>query len=333
VTGVPGLKVGHATHTAARTGVTVLLPDEPATAAVHVSGGAPATRETDLLEPGNLVERVDAIVLSGGSAFGLSAADGVMTWLAERGRGFPVGEARVPIVPAACLFDLLNGGDKTALGGHPSLYPALGYAACEAAAEIPAVGSVGAGTGATTADLKGGFGMADIVLPDAARVAAFAAVNAVGRVTLGATPYFRAAPFERDGEFGGLGLPYPTPPDAAEVASKHPTRPQTGTTICVVATDYDLTRAEAKRLAVAAHDGIAHAVFPAHTPFDGDAVFALATGRRALADRPGGLRALCAAATVALARAIARGVYAAEPSPGDRVPTWRERYGSARHAT
>jgi L-aminopeptidase/D-esterase-like protein len=333
VTGVPGLKVGHETHAAAKTGVTVFLPDAPVIAAVHVSGGAPATRETDLLEPGNLVERVDAIVLSGGSAFGLSAADGVMAWLAERGRGFPVGDVRVPIVPAACLFDLLNGGDKPGLDSHPSFYPALGRAACEAAVEVPAVGSVGAGTGATTADLKGGFGMAEAMLPDGGRVTAFAAVNAVGRVTLGATPHFRAAPFERDDELGGLGFPPSMPPDAAEIVSKRPTRPQAGTTICVVATDYGLTRSEAKRLAIAAHDGIALAVFPAHTPSDGDAVFALATGRRQLADRPGGLHALCAAATATLARAIARGVHAAEPSPGDRLPTWRERYGGARHAT
>jgi L-aminopeptidase/D-esterase-like protein len=327
VTAVPGLRVGHATDPLAKTGVTVFLPDEPAIAAVHVAGGAPATRETDLLEPGNLVERVDAVVLSGGSAFGLSAADGVMAWLAERGRGFPVGEVRVPIAPAASLFDLLNGGDKAGLRQHPSLYPELGRTACDAATATPASGSVGAGAGATTADLKGGFGVAGAVLPDGATVAAFAAVNSVGRVTFGESPWFRAAPFEREGEFGGLGLPSPVPADVAEVVTKRPALPRAGTTICLVATDYDLTRSEAKRLAMAAHDGIALAVFPAHTPLDGDAVFALATGRRSLAERPAGLRDLCAAATAALARAIARGVYAAEPAAGDRWPTWRERYG------
>ena len=326
---LPGLSVGHATDTTAKTGVTIFLPDEPAVAAVHVAGGAPASRETDLLRPGNTVERVDAIVLSGGSAFGLAAADGVMRWLATHGRGFAVGGLRVPIVPAASLFDLANGGDKTrlaALGGL-SLYPALGVAACEAASGTPASGSVGAGTGATTADLKGGFGMAATVLESGARVAAFVAVNPVGRVTLGATPHFRAAPFEVDGEFGGLGLPSPLPPDAAAIVTKGSIEPQASTTLAIVATDCALTRAEAKRLAIAAHDGIALAIFPAHTPFDGDTVFALSTGARELSDGPRGLLDLGAAAAATLARAIARAVYAATPAPGDRVPTWRERYG------
>jgi L-aminopeptidase/D-esterase-like protein len=327
VTFVPGLRVGHATDATVKTGVTVFLADQPAIAAVHVAGGAPASRETDLLRPGNLVSRVDAIVLSGGSAFGLSTADGVMAWLAEHGRGYAVGEARVPIVPGACLFDLLNGGAKPATRALGSFYAGLGRAACEAASEAPALGSVGAGTGATTADLKGGFGMAGMVLPDGATVGAFAAVNAVGRVTVGSSPYFRAAAFERDGEFGGLGLPVPLPPDAVEIVVKRRFEAQTSTTLCLVATDCDLTSGEAHRLAVAAHDGFALAVFPAHTPFDGDTVFTLATGRRPLEDGPRTLLALCAAATEAVARAISRAVHAAEPSPGDIVPTWRERYG------
>ncbi len=326
---LPGLSVGHATDTAAKTGVTVFLPDEPAVAAVHVAGGAPASRETDLLRPGNTIERVDAIVLSGGSAFGLAAADGVTQWLAARGRGFAVGDIRVPIVPAASLFDLANGGDKSLIApAHgQSIYPALAIAACEAAGGTPAVGSVGAGTGATTADLKGGFGMAEAALEDGARVVAFVAVNAVGRVTLGATPHFRAAPFEMDGEFGDVGLPASLPPDAAAVVTKRSVAPQASTTLAVVATDCALTRAEAKRLAIAAHDGIALAIFPAHTPFDGDTVFALSTGARDLSGGPRGLLTLSAAAAATLARAIARAVYAATPAAGDRVPTWRERYG------
>jgi L-aminopeptidase/D-esterase-like protein len=325
---VPGLRVGHATDASAKTGVTVFLADEPAIAAVRVSGGAPASRETDLLRPGNLVERVDAVVLSGGSAFGLSAADGVMAWLAEHGRGYQVGEARVPIVPGACLFDLLNRGGKPASPALGPFYAGLGRAACEAVSDAPAIGSVGAGTGATTADLKGGFGMAATILPGGATVGAFAAVNAIGRVTVGSSPHFRAAAFERDGEFGGLGLPAALPPDAAETVTKRRFEAQASTTLCVVATDCDLTSGEAHRLAVAAHDGIALAVFPAHTPFDGDAVFTLATGRRPLNDRSRGLLALCAAATQVLARAIARAVYAADPAPGDLLPTWRERYGN-----
>jgi L-aminopeptidase/D-esterase-like protein len=282
VTSVPGLAIGHASDEPAKTGVTVFMPDAPAIAAVHVSGGAPATRETDLLTPGNTVERVDAIVLSGGSAFGLAAAEGVVQWLAAHGRGFRVGAFHVPIVPAASLFDLGNGGDKSALApaSFASFYAALGAAACEEAVAKAASGSVGAGTGATIADLKGGFGAARLTLAEGTRVAAFVAVNAVGRVTLGTSPYFRAAPFEIDAEFGGLGLPAALPADAAAPVMKQAAA-HASTTLVVVATDASLTRPEAKRMAIAAHDGIALAIYPAHTPFDGDAVFALATGRRA----------------------------------------------------
>lgn len=329
---IDGLAVGHATDPLAKTGVTAFLPDAPAVAAVHVSGGAPASRETDLLRPENTVERVDAIVLSGGSAFGLAAADGAMEWLAARGRGFAVGPVRVPIVPAASLFDLLNGGDKSSLapesGRH--LYRDLGVAACEAAGDTLPLGSVGAGAGATTADLKGGFGAAKTVLPDGTSVAAFVAVNAVGRVTLGTTPHFRAASFEEQAEFGGLGYPAAIPADAAALVTKGTIEPHASTTLAVVATDGVLSRAEAKRLAIAAHDGIALAVFPAHTPFDGDTVFAVSTARRPLADGSRGLVPLCAAATTTLARAIARAVYEATPAPADRLPTWRERYRDGR---
>ncbi len=329
MTSLPGLSIGHASDDARKSGVTVFIAEEPAIAAVHVAGGAPASRETDLLRPGNLVECVDAVVLTGGSAFGLAAADGAMEWLAARGRGFAVAGTHVPIVPAAALFDLANGGDKSRLESTSarSTYHALAHAACEAARADTAVGTVGAGTGATTADLKGGFGAADTVLVNGGRVAAFVAVNPVGRVTLGGTPHFRAAPFERDGEFGGRGLPSPLPPDADAVVTKGPAEPGANTTLAVIATDCALTRSEARRLAMAAHDGMALAIFPAHTPFDGDTVFALATGRRQGALAPRDLLALCAAATTSLARAIARAVYAAEPAPGDRLPTWRERYG------
>ncbi len=324
----PGLSVGHATDPAMKSGVTVFLPDEPAIAAVHVSGGAPASRETDLLRPENSVGRVDAIMLSGGSAFGLAAAEGAMDWLVAHGRGLVVGSARVPIVPGASLFDLLNGGDKP----HDlfSTYRALGNARLRC--RWPTTwrsARVGAGAGATTADLKGGFGRAETVLGDGSRVASFVAVNAVGRVTLGSTPHFRAAPFERDAEFGGLGLPEALPPDAAAIATKVPLEPGASTTLAVVVTDCALSRAEAKRLAIAAQDGIALAVFPAHTPFDGDTVFALSTGRsEPLGDRRV-LALLGAAAAETLARAIARAVYAATPATGDRMPTWRERYGGS----
>ncbi len=328
----PGLKVGHATNAKLKSGATAFLPDAPAVAAVHVAGAAPASRETDLLRPENTVERVDAVVFSGGSVFGLAAADGAAEWLAERGRGFVAGSVRVPIVVGASLFDLTNGGDKSILvpSSARSAYHALGLAACHAADDAVAMGSVGAATGATTADLKGGFGAAETMLDDGSRVTAFAAVNAVGRVTLGDTPHFRAAPYEKDGEFGGLGLPSPLPAEADAVVTKSLGEPQTNTTLAVIATDRALTRAEAKGVAIAAHDGLALAIFPAHTPFDGDAVFVLATGTSgADSGGPDGLTALCAAATTTLARAVARGVYAAVAAPGDPVPTWRRRYGAA----
>lgn len=321
----PGLSVGHATDADMKSGTTVILPDRPAVAAVQVMGGAPASREAAALSPENSVEHIDAIVLTGGSAFGLAAADGAMDWLAAHGRGFDVGGRRVPIAPAAALFDLNNGGAKPA--DLASAYRALGRKACEAAsgADIP-VGSVGAGAGATTAGLKGGFGAAERVLSDGSRVAAFVAVNAVGCVTLGRTPHFRAAPFERDGEFGGLGLPASLPPDAGEAITKTPRQPGGNTTLAVIVTDCALTRAQAKRLAITAHDGMALAIYPAHTPFDGDTVFALSTGARELGGGPSGLAPICSAAVAALARAIAIAVHAATPAGNDRFPTWRERY-------
>ena len=331
MTPFPGLRVGHATDARLRSGVTVFIPDAPAVAAVHVAGGAPATRETDLLRPGTLVETVDAIVLSGGSAFGLAAADGAMAALAAAGRGFAVADVRVPIVPAACLFDLANGGDKSSLppASDANPYRELGLTACAAATPEFGIGSVGAGTGATTADLKGGFGAAQTVVAGGARLAAFVAVNAVGRVTLGDTPHFRAAPFEVDGEFGGLGLPQSLPADAAEAVVKGAAAPRLNTTLAVVVTNAALDCADAQRLAIAAHDGMALAIYPAHTPFDGDTVFTMATGSHELAERAPDLAALCAAATATLARAIAVAVYAASSTPDDRVPTWRQRHCAA----
>ncbi|HSG95324.1 MAG TPA: P1 family peptidase, partial [Afifellaceae bacterium] len=284
-----GILIGHAADDALKSGVTVILPDKPAIAGVHVAGGGPGTRETDLLRPESTIERADAIVLAGGSAFGLAAADSVTAWLAGKGRGYRVGSAHVPIVPAAILFDLLNGGDKRTIPGMGddkarSPYFDLGWQACEAAAPETGQGTLGAGTGATTADLKGGFGAASDSLTGGAIVAALAAVNAAGSVTFGDGPHFRAAPFERDGEFGGLGVPARLPPSGD--LTKLDARPRANTTLAVIATDLSLTKAQARRLAIAAHDGIALAVYPAHTPLDGDTVFALSTGEKPLAGDP-----------------------------------------------
>jgi L-aminopeptidase/D-esterase-like protein len=327
ITDVAGLRVGNASDARIRTGVTVLTADAPFTAAVHVMGGAPGTRETDLLAPDKLVQQADAIVLAGGSAFGLDAASGVMAALRADGRGYAVGASggavlRVPIVPAAILFDLANGGAKD---WDDSPYPALGRAAYTAAGERFALGSEGAGTGATTSTVKGGLGSASLRVRGFT-VGALAAVNAVGSPLVGAGPQFWAAPFEIGDEFGGLGPG--TPPDPAALPPvKHRARPGEATTIAIVATDAALTQAEAQRMATAAHDGLARALVPAHTPLDGDLVFAVATGARPLADPVGDALALGHAAATCLARAIARGVYEATPAKGDPRPAWRAAFG------
>jgi L-aminopeptidase/D-esterase-like protein len=325
LTDVAGLKVGNADDATLKSGATVVLCEEPTIASAHVMGGAPGTRETDLLAPDQTIERVDAIVLSGGSAFGLDAASGVVTGLAAAGRGFAIGEARVPIVPGAILFDLLNGGDKN--WGPDNPYRRLGHEALDAASNTFALGSVGAGAGATTANLKGGLGSASARLANGATVAALAAVNAVGQATIGDGAHFWAAPFEAGEEFGGRGMPSPLPRDATALRSKGGSAAGQNTTTAIVATDLALTKAQAKRIAVMAHDGFARALWPSHTPFDGDIVFCLATGRVPLGEAPSAMIELGAAAASCMARAIARGVYEAAPAAGDLLPTWRQKFG------
>lgn len=323
ISDVPGLRVGNAQDAGLRSGVTVLTADRPFTAAVHIMGGAPGTRETDLLAPDRLVQEVDALVLSGGSAFGLAACDGVMAGLADAGRGFPVGPVRVPIVPGAILFDLLNGGDK-AWTANP--YPGLGRQALDVAAQDFALGTAGAGYGATTGSGKGGLGSASAVLSSGVTVGALVAVNALGSATVGDGPWFWAAPWEMGDEFGGLGLPPVFPASAEPVAMK---RRGEATTIAIVATDAALTQAQALRLATAAQDGMARALVPSHTPFDGDLVFTAATGARVLTDPPGDTFALGHAAACVLARAIARAVFLARPDARDLHPAWASRHRRA----
>jgi len=316
ITDVPGLKVGNAADATVCSGISVLLSERPFVAAVDVRGGATGTRETEAIGLAGTVEEAHAIVLAGGSAFGLAAACGVQAWLAMRGIGFSVGGARVPIVPAAILFDLLNGGDK-AWGDQPP-YEAMGRAACQAASVACPVGSVGAGFGATTATLRGGLGTASSALDGGGIVGALAAVNPLGSVTVGAGPHFWAAPFERDGEFGGLGLPHPWPTDGLDVRLKgavgHAGIAQ-NTTIAIVATNARLSKREAHRLAVMAQTGLARSIYPVHTPLDGDVVFAVATGEAAFDSSHGALARLGAIAANTLARAVARGVYAADATP------------------
>jgi len=322
ITDIAGIRVGHAHDGRLASGTTAILFDEAVVASIDVRGGGPGTRETDLLDPERTVEGIDALVLSGGSAFGLDAAAGVVARLAETGRGFAVGEARIPIVPAAILFDLLNGGDKD-WGRYPP-YRELGYAAACAAAKDFALGSVGAGLGTTTANLKGGLGSASaLVAGTRATVGALAVVNAFGRVTVGDGPWFWASPFEVGAEFGGLGFPGAMPDDAFE----WPRKAQAGanTTLAVVATDARLSKAQARRLAVMAQDGLSRAIHPVHTPLDGDVVFAVATGRVPLSDTVGDLARIGDAAARVLARAVAIGVY--EATSTSWPPTWRDVYG------
>lgn len=327
LTDVPGLRVGHAHEMRLASGVTVVLFDEPALAGVAVVGGGPAGRDQECLEPDRTVDRIDALALSGGSGFGLDAASGVQAWLRERGRGLEVGATRVPIVPSAVLFDLLNGGDKD-WGRYPP-YRELGYAACRAAhASLGgfALGSVGAGCGATTVNLKGGIGSASAGLPSGHTVAALAAVNAVGSAVLGQGPWFWAAPFEVEGEFGGHGWPDRLAP--GHLAPIWKGGSVSSTTLAVVATDAILDKGQAKRLATIASTGLAKALRLSHAAMDGDTVFAASTLRRPLEPGPATFTALALAASDCVARAVARGVYEAARLDADMpVQSWRDLHG------
>ncbi len=324
ITDVAGLRVGQADDARLKSGVTAILCDRLNVAAVQVLGGAPGTRETDLLEPHNAVDGVNAIVFSGGSAFGLDAASGVQARLREQGVGVEVRGQHIPIVPSAIIFDLTNGGDKD-WGRYPP-YRELGYEAAGSASEEFVLGSAGAGAGALVSGLKGGVGSASLVLDNGITVAALAVVNSVGSVTVGENRHFWAAPFEIGREFGGLGLPSRIPPEATEVRLKF-REPEAGaaTIVAVIATDAVMTKAAAKRLAICAHDGFARAVWPTHTPYDGDLVFALATGAAGKEVEVPALPEFFAAAASTMARAIARGVYSATPAENDYYPCWSQR--------
>lgn len=325
ITDVAGLRVGHASDELHKTGVTVLVGDRPFTASVDVMGGAPGTRETDLLAPDKVVDAVDALVLAGGSAFGLDAAAGVTDMLRKQGRGFPVGPVTVPIVPAAIIFDLLSGGQ---IDPDTNPYRVLGCQALASAQRQFAIGTAGAGTGATTANLKGGLGSASIVLDSGHTIGALVVANPHGSAVVPSTGQFWAAPFEVDDEFGGRGVCIDPDPLLVPVSEKlNAFNAKANTTIAIVATDAVLTKAQARRLAVSAQDGMARALFPSHTPFDGDLIFSVATCAIALSDEVADTMMLGHAASLCVARAIARGVYSASASRGDILPTWMERWG------
>lgn len=314
ITDVAGIKIGQAHDEQVRTGVTVILPDERAACGVDVRGGGPGTRETDAVQPHTLVDAVDAIVLSGGSSYGLGAADGVAGALGARRRGFELfpdpGIPVSPVVPSAILYDLANGGDK-AWGDIPP-YAALGRKALLAAGTDVREGRAGAGYGASAGSLPGGIGTASIVTDDGYTVGAIVAVNCFGSVQVPGSDAYWAAPFEVDGEFGGVPLPFHAFDAEDWGAAKFNPAAGTNTTIACVATNAELDTADCKRLAQMASAGFARAIRPVFTPLDGDTVFALATGEKTLADpaaftlsRLGSLAADC------LTRAIAKGVYAA----------------------
>nr|WP_253720837.1 P1 family peptidase [Bdellovibrio bacteriovorus] len=332
ITDVDSIRVGQAEDQKAWSGVSVILFDNPAVAAVDVRGGAPGTRDTDALNPSCLVDRVDAIVLSGGSVFGLGASSAVTDTLASRGIGFPIGPARAPIVPSAVLFDLLNGGDKG--WGDKSPYWNLGRSALDAASLDFKLGCAGAGFGAKAGPFKGGLGSASSVSGDGLQIGAIVAVNCVGTAVMPGQSSFWAWPFEQANEMGGQ--PIPTAPidfnSAAEAWTGSPLDSLTNqagenTTIGVVATNARLTKAEAQRVAIMAQDGYARSIRPVHTPFDGDTVFAASTGtwgadiqeRADLVNRIGLVAADC------LARAVARGVY--EATALGALPAYRDVHG------
>jgi L-aminopeptidase/D-esterase-like protein len=335
LTDIAGLQVGHYTDLAAVSGVTVVVAPEGAVGAVDVRGAAPGTRETDLLQPENLVERVQAVVLAGGSVYGLAAADGVVRWLAEKGWGFPLTKGQVaPIVPAAVLYDLGRGADF-----NPPITGEWGRRACEAATDAaPTEGCVGAGTGARCGTLKGGLGTASQSLASGITVAALVAVNAFGSAVDPASGALWEARLVAGTELDHLANRRVVPPS--------PEPPEGGhhTTLAVVATDADLDKSQALKVAQMAHDGLARALRPAHTLFDGDTVFCLATGRQALSRTPGffggaataqALSEVGQAAADCLGRAIVRGVLTAVSMAGltafadlpQRAPTDRSAPG------
>ena len=323
ITDISGFLVGNSTDNHIKSGATVFYGERPFDAAVHVMGGAPGTRETDLLSPDRLVKKVDSLVLSGGSAFGLDAATGVGDVLSRRGRGFPVGDVRVPIIPSAILFDLLNGGQK---GWTSNPYANLGKEALGNAAVDFQIGSVGAGTGATTNNLKGGLGTASIKLDSGYTVGALIAVNSLGSTTQYDERTFWASFWEFGDEFGGLGTTTEIKPGWTPSLQEGNSENFGNTTIGIVATDAKLDQAQLTRIAVAAHDGIARAIVPAHTIFDGDLLFAATSGTKEIADPDAVVFEISDAAAKTVSRAIARGVYNATPDENDTLPTWKEKF-------
>ena len=322
ISDVKGILVGNSENQFVNTGTTVLTSEEPFISSYKVLGGAPGTRETDLLEPDKLVEKIDAIVLSGGSALGLEAASEVANQLRKDNRGYPVGDQRVPIVPSAIIFDLTNGGGKS---WEKSPYIDLAIEAYGNIANKFQIGSYGAGKGAVSGNLKGGLGSASIVIENKFTIGALSVVNSYGSTSVDYQPHFWAAPFEIGSEFGGRGMSKEfNPLQKIRRASQEDF--SRNTVIGVVATDAKLSKSQCKSLATSAHDGIARAVFPSHTSFDGDLIFSVSTGSKDLSSDPNETLLISHAASLCVARAIARGVYHASNSSNDLVPTFKKKF-------
>jgi D-aminopeptidase len=330
ITDVPGVLVGNAQDRRAATGVTVALFEQSTVASIATLGGAPGSRAVTLLEPEMTRGLIDAVVLSGGSLFGLDAAGGATAVLVSQKRGAMFGGITLPVAVQAILFDLMNGGEKDWIKEpmtHKPPYWDLGRDAALAAAAAFALGTVGAGVGATTVNLKGGLGSASARTGQGFTVGALVAVNAVGSATIGDGPQFWAGAYEQGSEFGGLGWPAKVPAEALAIRFKGQPAPATATTIALVATDAQLSKAECKRLAIMANDGLARALRPVHAPNDGDTVFAAATGHAGPGGEPPVLTELGAAAADCLARAVARGVYEATALPyAKALPDWRSKF-------
>ena len=330
ITDVPGIRVGNASDYALRSGTTVLSSDKNMTASYQVMGGSPGTKDTDLLEPDKLVKKIDALVLSGGSAFGLDACSGVMDLLQKEGKGYQTRSGSViPIVPGAIIFDLYAGQQDY---WEENPYRSLGRRAYEALSKDFEIGNVGGGTGALTGSLKGGLGSASVVLTSGITVGALVVSNPLGSVVTKGDKHFWAAPFEMNGEFGNLGVDTHYEETLTDYLSSRKTKLPNftmensstldNTTIAIVATDADISKAECKRVAIVSHDGIARAIYPSHTQADGDLVFCVSTNEKKLKNPIMDTLEIGVAASNCLTRAIARSVYSAKAHKNDLLPTW-----------
>jgi L-aminopeptidase/D-esterase-like protein len=311
ITDVDGLLVGNAEDTPAKTGVTVLRAQDRAVAAVDMRGGAPGTRETDALNPAGLNVGIDAIVLSGGSVYGLEAASAMTNWLGARGQGYKLlnSSLAAPVIPSAILFDLTNGGDKA--WGETPPYAELGRRAAASASKTFALGKAGAGKGARAGAYEGGLGSASFVTEEGWQVGALVAANPFGSPYIPGTSTLWAWPWEQNIEMGGQTPPLEKlKPGILPSDTKLSARANENTTLAIVATNIALSTAQTQRLAIMAQDGMSRAISPIHTPFDGDVVFALSTGKLELPDPwPLSLTKLGALAADCLARAIGRAIW------------------------